>query len=116
MDFRRGHGGAIHNVEPIVSKKIIHIIEVAIPAVDEARVVPLVFEHITEREQPLIVGTLDDRLPWGGRNRQGNGFEATHGTGSGGIQVGEQHTLLGEFIEVRSESFAIAEDAEVFGA
>ena len=112
-------GGVLGDVAPIhvavavVAEEIVHVVELAVTAVDEVRLVAAIVEDARQREQVLVVVLADQRIARCRRHRQRQRLQPAHRARAVGIEVVEEHAVVDQGIQVGGELLPVAERAQV---
>ncbi len=93
--------GAVEYLEPVPREERVHVVEVAVAAVQEAALVAEVVHDLAPAADALVAGPAQDRDGRDRRERGSDRFETAHGAGAGGVGVGEPEPLLRVGVEVR---------------
>ena len=78
----------------VVGEEIVHVVELAVAAVDEVRLVAAIVEDVGQREQVLVVLFADQRIARRGRHRQRQRLQSAHRARAVGVEVVEEHALV----------------------
>jgi len=107
---------AVHRDVSVVAEEVVHVVEVAVAAVDELRHVAAIVEDVGQREQVLVVVHLDHRVARRRRDRQRQRLQPAHRAGAVGVDVVEEQALVGERVQVRGDvAVARAESLQEIG-
>src|SRR5690606_5144512 len=104
--------GAVHDVVAVSGEVRVHVIEVAVSAVDEVDRVAVLPEYSSERGEMSVVRAADDGLTRYGRRADRQRFEAAHGARTGREDAVKLPAFACEAIEIGRQSFSRAICAE----
>ena len=93
--------GAVEHLEAVAREERVHVVEVAVAAVEEAALVAEVVHDLAPAADALVARPAQDRDGRDRRERRGDRFEAAHGARAGRVGVGEPEPLLRVGVEVR---------------
>jgi hypothetical protein len=91
---------AVHHAIVIPGEVGVHVVEVAVTAVDKARRVPLPLQNTADCRQAAVVRPPHDRLPRNRGRADRRRLEAAHRPRPGGVGVGELESPASEAIDV----------------
>ncbi|HQP67654.1 MAG TPA: hypothetical protein PK072_13485 [Quisquiliibacterium sp.] len=107
---------AVLHLVAVVGEEPVHVVEVAVAAVEESRLEALVAQHRAQRGELLVAGTAQHRLARQRRQRGRQGFEAAHRARADCVHLREQHAFGGEAVDRGRQAAVVAERAEELGA
>ena len=116
-DFVGGHDGTVHHREAVPRKVGVHVVEIAVSAVNPLGVVSAGAEHVPDAVQVVVPFKAHDGHARQRRTGQRERLDAPDRTRARGIDVTEIERPGGEGFEVRRQHLAVAaEFAEELGA
>ena len=116
-DLFRLHHRTVHHGEPVPGEVGVHVVEIAVAAVNPFGVIPALAEYAPDTAQVVVALQPHDGHPRQRRTRQRERFDAPDGTGARRIDMAEIERLGSQLFQFRSQFLPIvAEFAEEFRA
>ena len=107
--------GAVDDPVVVGVEVRVHVVEVAVPAVDEAGGVALVLEQLADGREVVVAGAAHDGLPGHRRRAERHRLEPAHRAGAGGVDVGEAEPVAGHAVEVGRQALRRTPGADELG-
>ncbi len=106
---------AVAHLESVVREEVVHVVEVAVAAVQEARAVTLLAHHRAPGGNAFIARPTQHRHARDRRQRGRDRLESAYRTSAGRVHVLEPHALLSNAIELRRPVVLRAVELAEFG-
>ena len=101
--FARNRRAILDRVAVALEERI-HVVEIAVAAIEEVARIAILAERLAERAQVFVVRTAQNRLPRRRRHGERDGFEAAHRARARRIHVVERERVLRQVIEIRRQA------------
>ena len=99
----------VHDVVAVARKEGLHVVEVAVAAVEILDVIALFAQQRTRGVHAGVVRPLDDTLAGAGRQREGYGFQSAHRAVARRVYAVEGESLLVKRVEYGRQAVRVAE-------